>query len=77
MILTIMICLYRVSTEPQKFLTGVLIVKKHLLKTTKDTYIKISIVLNLKLQSCIMTKIGQFENKNVICRQLNVLETSL
>ena len=35
MILTIMICLYRVSTEPQKFLTGVLVVKKHLLKTTK------------------------------------------
>ena len=35
MILTIMICLYRVSTEPQKGLTGVLVVKKHLLKTTK------------------------------------------
>ena len=37
MILTIMICLYRVSTEPQKGLTGVLVVKKHLLKTTKKT----------------------------------------
>ena len=35
MILTTMICLYRASTEPQKGLTGVLVVKKHLLKTTK------------------------------------------
>ena len=30
-----MICLYRVSTEPQKGLPRVLVVKKHLLKTTK------------------------------------------
>ena len=38
MTLTIMICLYRVSTEPQKGLTGVLVVKKHLLWSgTKDT----------------------------------------